>query len=258
MPQRLHQTRHNLNRGGQRSGFTLIELAISMLIITLLATVLLTPISTQITQSRMTQAKADLDQINEALIGFALAQGKPRLPCPDATTGAGANDGVEESPCGTNAGQSVGGNVPWVTLNVPAFDPWGQRYQYRVNTAYTDTVNGFTLATAPTGACVPPGVVGTGQLFTTAVGNGQLRICGDSGCATTLANTTVPAVIFSRGPNGATGPTGTDEIENTDNDCLFVSRTYAAVGGAANYDDLLVWISPGVLMSRMVTAQKLP
>ena len=58
-------------------GFTLIELAISMLVITLLATVLLTPITTQVTQSRLSQAKADLDQINEALIGFALAQPKP-------------------------------------------------------------------------------------------------------------------------------------------------------------------------------------
>ncbi len=74
-------------------GFTLFEIAISMLIITLLATVLLTPISTQVTQAKLSQAKTDLDQINEALIGFALAQGKPYLPCPDTN-----NDGVAD-PC---------------------------------------------------------------------------------------------------------------------------------------------------------------
>lgn len=225
-----------------------------MLIITLLATVLLTPITTQVTQSRISQAKADLDQINEALIGFALAQPKPRLPCPDATTGAGANDGIENC-SGTSAAQSIGGNIPWVTLNVPSTDPWGQRYQYRVNSAYTDSVNGFTLTTAPTGACNTPGTAGTGNLFTTTVG--QLRICGDSACTSTLANTNVPAVIFSRGPNGTAAPTSADEVENTDNDCLFVSRTYSSVTGT-EFDDLLVWVSPGILFSRMVTAQKLP
>ena len=238
-------------------GFTLIEIAMSLLILTLIATVLITPLSTQVTQSRISQAKADLDQINEALIGYALTQSKPRLPCPDATTGAGANDGVEEAPCGTNPNQTVGGNIPWVTLNVPATDPWGQRYQYRVNSAYTDSTNGFLLTTTPSGVCSSPGTAGTGQLFITT-GIGQLKICGDSACTTTLANTTVPAVIFSRGPNGATGPAGTDELENADNDCLFVSRTYTAVSGAGFFDDLLVWMSPGVLMSRMVSAQKLP
>jgi len=243
-----------LTRYTRRSGFTLIEIAISMLIITLLATVLLTPITTQVTQARISQAKADLDQINEALIGFALAQAKPRLPCPDATTGAGANDGIED--CGAiNLGQTIGGNIPWVTLNVPSIDPWGQRYQYRVNSGYTDSVNGFSLTTAPTGACNPPGTEGTGNLFTTTVG--ILKICGDSACTTTLANNTVPAVIFSGGPNGSTAPTSADELENIDNDCLFVSRTYSAVAGTA-FDDLLVWVSPGVLMSRMVSAQKLP
>ena len=65
------------------SGFTLIELAISMFIITLIATALLGPITAQVTQSRIAQARTELDQINEALIGFALAQTKPRLPCPE-------------------------------------------------------------------------------------------------------------------------------------------------------------------------------
>ena len=239
----------------QSSGFTLIELAISMFIITLLVTVLLPPITTQITQSRIAQAQADLNQINEALIGYALSQNKPRLPCPDATTGGGANDGLEDCSTFLNS-ETIGGNIPWVTLNVPATDPWGQRYQYRVNNAYTDTVNGFTLTTAPNAApCTAPGTLGTGNLFKTTVG--QMKICGDSACASVLANTTVPAIIFSRGPNGAITPTSADELENTDNDCLFISRTYSSVAGT-EFDDLVVWVSPSILMSRMVTAQRLP
>ena len=238
-------------------GFTLVEIAISLSIIAIIMIFLIPPITTQITQSKITQAKADIDQINEALIGFALAQGKPRLPCPDAVTGNGANDGVED--CGVfDPARTIGGNIPWATLNVPATDPWGQRYHYRVNTAYTDKTNGFTLNTAPTGACnaVPPGnAPGTGNLFTTPVG--QLRICGSNDCSSTLANTTIPAIIISRGPNGATAPASADEVENANNDCLFISRTYSSASGS-EFDDLIAWMSPGVLKSRMVTAQKLP
>lgn len=240
-------SRHPGTAGSRISGFTLFELAISMLIITLLATVLLTPITTQVTQARISQAKSDLDQINEALIGFAVAQSRPRLPCPDTT-----GDGIEDACANSNNGESTGGNVPWATLNVPATDPWGQRYQYRVNNAFT-AATGFTLTTVPSGACAN-GTPGTGT--------GIIKVCGDSACtpALVLTNVTtnpIPALIFSRGPNGAAAPVSADETENIDNDCVFVSRTYSGVAGS-EFDDLLVWLSPGILMSRMVTAQKLP
>jgi type II secretory pathway pseudopilin PulG len=254
---RPHLTRTRVTAREGYAAFTLIELAISLSIIALIVTFLLAPITAQVTQSKIAQARSDLDQINEALIGFALAQGKPRLPCPDATTGGGANDGLED--CGAfDTGKTIGGNIPWATLGVPATDPWGQRYHYRVNSAYTDKVNGFTLNTAPSGICnaVPPGnAIGTGNLYTTT--GGQLRICSNSSCSATLANTTVPAIIFSLGPNGATTPTSSDELENLNNDCLFVSRTYSSASGS-EFDDLVGWMSPGILKSRMVSAQKLP
>ena len=220
-------------------GFTLIEIALSLFIIALLAAVLLAPITTQIAQTKISQARTDLDQINEALIGFALAQTKPRLPCPDAT-----GDGIEDACPNSSASETTGGNIPWVTLNVPATDPWGQRYRYRVNNAYTG-VAGFTLTTAPTGACAPPGSA-----------SGFIKVCAEAACASTLANG-VPAVISSLGPNGVTTPTSADELENTDNDCLFVSRTFSTVAGS-EFDDLVAWMSPAILMSRMVAAQKLP
>ena len=199
------------------TGFTLFELAISMLIITLLAAVLLTPISTQVTQARIAQAKTELDQINEALIGFALAQSKPYLPCPDTN-----NDGVADACPNVFTTETTGGNIPWVTLNVPATDPWGQRYQYRVNNAYTNSVTGFTLATVPTGAaCTPPGGV-----------SGFIKVCGSATIATCNASIIangVPAVIFSRGPNGEISATSADEIENNYGDCMFFIHTFSAV-----------------------------
>jgi type II secretory pathway pseudopilin PulG len=213
-------------------------------VIALLATVLLTPLTTQVTQSRLAQAKADLDQINEALIGFAVAQSKPYLPCPDVN-----NDGMADPCANTNTTETTGGNIPWVTLNVPANDPWGQRYQYRVNNAFTNAAAGFTLTTAPGGTCTPPGNA-----------TGELMICGSATvatCNTSILARGIPALVYSFGPNGQTAATSADELENRDNDCLFVSRTYSAVAGS-EFDDLIAWLSPGVLKSRMVTAQKLP
>ena len=224
----------------RQSGFTLIELAISMFIITLIATVLLGPITAQVTQAKISQARIDLDQINESLIGFALAQAKPRLPCPDTN-----GDGLEDACPNTNTNETTGGNIPWATLGIPATDPWGQRYQYRVNNAFTNAVAGFTLTTVPTGACPAGGGAG-----------GFIKICADAACVATLANG-VPAVTYSRGPNGTAAPTSPDEIENTDNDCLFINRTYSS-GVGTEFDDMVVWVSPSILISRMVTAQKLP
>lgn len=222
-------------------GFTLIELAISLFIITLLAVALIPPIASQVTQSRLAQARSELDQINESLIGFALAQAKPRLPCPDTT-----GDGIEDACASTNATETTGGNIPWQTLNVPATDPWGQRYQYRVNNAYTNAATGFTLTTVPTGGqCNPPGGA-----------SGFIKVCADAACTSVLANG-VPAILFTRGPNGATVPTSADELENIDADCLFINRTYSTFVGS-EFDDLVIWVSPSILISRMVTAQKLP
>ena len=240
-PRCLRRSRRLRLRRAREPGFTLIELAISLFIIALLAVALIPPIASQVTQSRLAQARSDLDQINESLIGFALAQAKPRLPCPDTT-----GDGIEDPCPNTNTTETTGGNIPWATLNVPATDPWGQRYQYRVNNAYTNSVAGFTLTTVPTGAaCNPPGGAG-----------GFIKVCADAACTSILANG-VPAILFTRGPNGAAAPTSADELENIDADCLFINRTYST-GVGSEFDDLVIWVSPSILISRMVTAQKLP
>ncbi len=83
-------------------------------------------------------------------------------------------------------------------------------------------------------------------------------------CASGAALTSspgVPAVIYSTGKNGGYGGTGADEAENpnpnsTDNDRVFVSHT--PTGSPNEFDDLVVWISPNILINRMVAAGKLP
>jgi len=216
------------------AGFTLIELAVTLFIVTLILASLLAPLGAQVDQRKNSEAQKALDQISEALLGYALSQTPPRLPCPDTN-----NDGIEDAGCPIAVNLSTEGNVPWVTLGTPPTDPWGQRYRYRVSGPYTDTAAGFTLAVAPT--------LGT---------PGDLRVCATAACAATVA-TTVPAVIWSRGPNGAQGAVGPDEVANNNNDRDFVSRIYSTIAGD-EFDDLVTWLSKPILLNRMVMAQKLP
>jgi prepilin-type N-terminal cleavage/methylation domain-containing protein len=206
-----------------KSGFTLVEIAIVLVIVGLLISAFLTPLAAQLEQSRNAEARRDLLEIKEALLGFAVING--RLPCPDAD-GNGTDDGCVN----TNATSTTGGNVPWITLNTKQLDPWGRRYRYQVNNAFTAT---FILTTTGSGA-------------------GLIRVCTTNVCAATEANN-VPLVVFSTGPNGAVlPPASLDEQENTDGDRDFVSNTNAG------FDDIVIWISTNVLMNRMVSVGKLP
>jgi prepilin-type N-terminal cleavage/methylation domain-containing protein len=208
-----------------QSGFTLVELAVVIVIVGLLLSGLLIPLTSQRDLRDYTTVSKDLALIQEALYGFAVVNG--RLPCPDTT-----GDGVDDT-CGgdTSNLRTTGGNVPWVTLGVSENDPWNRRYQYRINNAFN----------------------GTFLLTTTGSGTGILRVCTDNTCGTTDASN-VPAVIYSLGKNGAITPTaGTNEGENTDADRDFVMQDFST-----SFDDVVVWISPNILFNRMITAGKLP
>ena len=81
-----------------------------------------------------------------------------------------------------------------------------------------------------------------------------------------LANA-LPVVIVSHGKNGAgafnssggtnPAPSSADEIANQDTDNNFVQRTSNS-NAASEFDDLVVWISPYVLINRMLAAGKWP
>ena len=239
-------------------GFTLIEIAIVMFVIALLLGGILVPLATQVEQRKFSETQKVLTEIKEALMGYALANGY--LPCPDKTTAAGvgtANDGQED----VNAGTCVAseGNLPWVTLGVTGYDSWGNRFHYRVDNKFSQRApaSTFTLSTK-------------GDTST-----GGLQVCSIQSCtciasSLTTCNDGPPAVVLSYGPNGYgainanTGsaipaPTSSDELENTNGDFKFVSRTASNVGtGAGEFDDIVVWLSREVLLNRMVAAGRLP
>lgn len=73
---------------GASRGFTLIEVAVVLFIVTILLGSILIPLATQVEQRQISDTQKTLEEIREALIGFAVVNGY--LPCPDTD-----NDGTE-------------------------------------------------------------------------------------------------------------------------------------------------------------------
>lgn len=270
------------------SGFTLIELAMVLFIVSMLIGGLLLPLSAQYELGGRQETEKALANIREALIGFAMVNG--RLPCPavasipsgtavsgleagrEATTPAGANGpcACDTSPTSGVAGivgagavacsvanpdtDSVGGVLPWATLGLPETDAWGHRYTYRVTSQFARLPTGQTTF-GP--ACSPPATVLNAAFALCSIGPISVSTAAVGGIAVA---SNVPAIVVSHGKNGlgARSPTGNidavataaDEVENADNNNSLVS--------SAGIDDHLLWIPTGVLMGRMIAAGKLP
>lgn len=214
----------------KNSGFTLIELSIVIIIISLILSGLMTLQNQRLRVEKSNDLSRKLDAIAEALYQYRLVNNK--LPCPanasvansDADFGLQADGAAETCQTGSTADLSsnintsnnnvFGGGVPVRTLGLVddfAFDPWGNKFTYYVDAEANNNAN-FT------------GVSGTDGVVlreTTSAGTG-LSTTDESGGAST---TDVFAVILSHGPNGhgafqtsgirkSAGITNVSELEN--------------------------------------------
>lgn len=232
------------------AGFTLIELAVALFIIALLLGSILVPLATQIEQRQISETQKKQDEINEALIGFAIANGY--LPCPAIS----ASNGQEDRTDGVCTGAKRAGFIPWVTLGVSKLDAWGHIYRYSVTLAFASATSPFSLSTAP---------------------DITIQTRNSAGVLANLTNAnSVPAVVLSHGQNGygAFDNQGTaqalpagwpannaDENTNASGATTFVSRTAQATGASGaggEFNDILTCLSRYLLLNRMVAAGKLP
>lgn len=241
----------------RQHGFTLVEIAMVMLIIGLLLAGLVPTISSQMEQQQINETRKRLNEIKEALIGYAVING--RLPCPAFPD----SSGVEKFAMGGNASNGncsgfYNGFVPAATLGLSdansagfAIDAWNNRIRYAVtqsNIKAFTTSNGMSL----TGfSALSPDLL----VCSTATG-----ISGSSCAANTslTANPGVPVVIYSTGKNGGYAGTSTDEAANPNPNSADNDRTFVSHDPTPAFDDLMLWISSNILIGRMVAAGKLP
>src|SRR5256885_9307753 len=96
------------------SGFTLIELALTLAVMAILASAVLVPFVAQVAQRKTAVTEKTLEQIKEALLGYATATG--RLPCPALST----SNGIEAFAVGGDISNGICasfvGFLPAVTL----------------------------------------------------------------------------------------------------------------------------------------------
>jgi len=278
-------------------GFTLIEIAIVLLVVTILLgyTVAMFPIQQELKQYR--QADLEMDEIIQHLIGFAQVNG--RLPCPDTTgdinaTGtAGTIDGQEDSDdlivnatgiVGTDNAiddcKAYSGFLPAATIGINGdtdtsgrlLDPWGEPYRYHVsdiNMASAATTDAVDLI-SPNGVREEglSNVVPDLNICDTSLNSSAANlVCTEVGVGANNVVIDVAAVLISTGkdrgnipPDGSRSPIqaeNLDDFHNGTNDYVYTSSTRSDVDDS-EYDDVLRWISPNVLYSKMIEARRLP
>lgn len=254
-----------------QSGFTLVELAIVLVILGILMASFISSLTTRIETSRHDQAVKELEQIKSALLGYAYSQAAPALPCPDCIktvasgdcpgVSAAERDGISDynvNACSVATGDV--GTLPWIGLGLGSSDPWGTRYRYWVDPEYADK-GGFTLGSG----------MGIGRIQAPNF----LIVTVPPGAASKLLANNVVAVVFSHGRNTLGGISSTnvarpaipvaniDEANNDDDNVntTFISRILTSsdstiAGG--EFDDIVVWITEAELKASMLKAHKLP
>lgn len=258
----------------KNSGFTLIEIAIVLLIVAIILgyTVAMVPVQQELKQYR--QADAEMTRIIDSLYAFAQVNGY--LPCPafnasngfecriDDTAGVpGACDGINPN---ADSCDDWFGFVPGKSLGIEGryssvgmlLDPWGMPYRYQI----TDSDH------LTAGANGEEDFVIQGEMSDVGISNlaPDLSVCSTTpvsalscGTADKIIVSGLPAVILTTGKDMGNVASGFQD-ENLDNsaaDRVFVKTTFNHTAGS-EFDDLVKWISPNILYSKMIQAGQLP
>lgn len=238
-------------------GFSLVEMAVVLIILGFVLGALLLPLQAQRSQAFQLQTETTLDQAKQALIGFAVSQG--RLPCPaTATSNLDAGSRGLESPMPvTGTCTSVTGYLPAATLGIQptdsfgfALDAWNNRIRYSVT-----QVSSGGLATPDFTTANDMNNVGIGNLAP------ALKVCSDASVANCSASNYLTkdavVVVYSSGPNFGISA-GADETANLSATATFYSRVPTSAGSVnGEFDDIVTWISPYVLYNAMIEAGQL-
>ena len=221
-----------MNKSTQ-TGFTLIEIAIVLIIVSILLgyTVALLPRQQELKQYRAVERQ--MDEVIEAVIGFAQVNG--RLPCPAVPNSGGleANNAVGCTQYGGFVPVNTLGLVGRLNADSLLQDPWGNPYRYYVtNVDFSDPLTGTNAISDFTGAGGEMRSVGLGDTdgdgyidldgryqicnATSAINNlcsaGTIPVFGNPGAGNFAG---APFVLLSQGKNWSDPGPSNDEVENS-------------------------------------------
>lgn len=234
------------------AGFTLVEMAVVVVIMGLLMTMGLRLLQATQNNAAWSETVAKQERIKVALIAYLRTNG--RLPCPNNVA---PFDGAEDTPCLANLGRGI---VPWRALGLSrgdVQDGWANFFTYRVSNRTPVTSSNWTLAAAPTAFTIS-------ELAAPLVAL-TLQERDSAGVLGPAITPNPVVVLVSHGKNGSgartiggttnAAPAGADEITNTTvASTTFVTRTpnesAASTGGV--FDDVVAYLSPKDLLQPLV------
>lgn len=271
------------NRGGdmhakQQSGFTLVEMAVVVFLIGILATLGITALNTQLANAAISATQSREYILKDALMNYLRVN--KRLPCPATdSTGGETRTGGTPSPCKGNFGY-----IPYATLGLPksaGLDGWNNFFSYAVSPQWTLTYN-YNNGTNTTYTTIISSGAGSGFL---PGANGAFTIDNRSPTspypiiAVTTASNLAAVVIVSHGIDGlgaftyqgtqnASDANGTDQAANTPNSTtwalptglIFYQRDYTAtaLGTFGAFDDMVVWLGANDLLTPLMKDGAIP
>jgi prepilin-type N-terminal cleavage/methylation domain-containing protein len=256
------------------NGFSLVEMAVVLVIIGLLLGGLIMPFTVQMEQQRIERTNETLEEIKEALLGFAIIH--QRLPCsaPDEDKDKDGEDILEKDKGKEHQDWcKIEGFLPWKDLGVRRYDGWGNQFRYRVENEYSKKPMIFSEVVVDNS--------GTGSGLRIRK---KIKYQADADdqfewLAKKSDDSRVAAIIFSCGKNGRPDPTKDPAIpDNIDymytNDADGIRNKYAICNnprsGLQNrnyvrnlpiegtFDDIITWLSRNTLVNRLIITEQWP
>lgn len=259
----LHPLLTKTTRSSKRTskGFTLVEMALVVLLVGILLTFGVGLVQSQMENSAINVTKKRQEAIRDALIGY-LGQFH-RLPCPESALAPppGPNvslDGIEDRAGGTAGTPPVPnpatqcvttfGTLPFVTLGLSremALDGWNNFFTYQVSNTPYDWTRSASFNTG---------------------NQGGILVNDRPNIALVPYPTPAVVVLVSHGKNGAGAftirgqrnllpvATDVDQLENTDNNSVFVRRemTNSETAPGGTFDDIVAVYLPADLVAPTV------
>ncbi|MCB6183685.1 prepilin-type N-terminal cleavage/methylation domain-containing protein [Leeia sp. TBRC 13508] len=262
--------RPNLNQ--KQIGFSLFELSIVLLVLSILLSAYLRYESVANKDRYLRQTERILQNAKSSLLDYVALNGA--LPCPASATSHGQPAVTADGKCL----QPYDGYFPAAFLGVSGVDEEGylpdalDSVHHRIR--YAVSINGFStisscssspstqksgLWTSPISA---PDNLRTNFYLSNPI-TPELCVCSTASCSpssTWLANGVV-AIVYSLGRNVNEHPIGVDELQNAKKDKGARNRIFVMHGPSETsdqfFDDSLIWISAPEIYGQMLKANKI-